>query len=134
MSSGPETSARADAKGKVSYHRPSAGGPFYTQTAMLVQVAREMFDTERKVSLERKSLLFSTFRSRGRHCEEAIKLLFSTALWAKRRVCLGPHPAAEEDHTDRLPDALRLSKRPPNRKQRPDTTETSRIGSQSQNF
>lgn len=49
-----------------------------------------MFDRKRKVSLERKSLLFSTFRSRGRHCEEAIKLLFSTDLRAKRRVCSVP--------------------------------------------
>lgn len=49
-----------------------------------------MFDRERKVSLERKSLLFSTFRPRGKHCEEAMKLLFSTALWAKRRACSVP--------------------------------------------
>lgn len=92
VSSGPETSARAEVqRGKSATTAPLQGVlSIHRLLCWSRAVAREMFDTERKVSLERKSLLFSTFRSRGRHCEEAIKLLFSTALWAKRRVCSVP--------------------------------------------
>lgn len=69
-----------------------------------------MFDRERKVSLERKSLLFSTFRPRGKHCEEAMKLVLNSSAGQEESLLSPCTPKAGEDHTDRRPDALRSSK------------------------